>query len=218
MRAPTTLAATPEPTPLAEYLTGVLASLRPLPPLDVDLTRSAGRILADEVRARTSYPAFDHASIDGYAARSEDIAGAAPDRPVRLSVVGDLNAASWRAARVVPGTCYAVAAGAPLPVDADVVVPPAGTDQGMTAVEIHEQPRRGTGLRRAGEEIPIGTVLAGPGLRLAPALVAILAATGVGRVSVRPGPRVSVIASGDELVDAGRASQAGQVVDVSSHA
>jgi molybdopterin molybdotransferase len=218
MRPTTTLAATPESTPLAEYLTGVLRLLRPLAPLDMDLTQSSGRILADEVRARTAFPAYDHAAIDGYAVRSEDILGATPDRPVRLSVVGDLTAASWRSARLVAGTCFAVAAGAPLPAGADVVVPPADTDQGMTAVEIRQQPKRGNGLRRAGEEIEAGTVLAGPGDHLTPALVAMLAATGVGQVTVRPSPRVAVIASGDELVDAGRASQAGQVVDVDSHA
>ena len=48
--------------------------------------------------------------------------------------------------------------------------------------------------------------------------MAVLAATGVGHVVVRPSPRVAVIATGDELVDAGRASQAGQVVDANSHA
>jgi molybdopterin molybdotransferase len=218
MSAQTTLATTPEPTPLADYLTGVLNSLRPLPPLELDLTQSYGRALADEVRAPTGFPAFDHASIDGYAARLEDILGAAPHRPVRLNVVGDLTAASWRPVRVTAGTCFAVASGAPLPAGSDVVVPPAWTDQGMAAVEIREQPKRGHGLRRAGAEIRAGTVLADAGAYLTPALVAMLAATGVGDVTVRPSPRVTVIATGDELVDAGRASQVGQVVDVNSYA
>ncbi|MDT5025132.1 MAG: molybdopterin molybdotransferase, partial [Micromonosporaceae bacterium] len=95
MTAQTTLAPTPELTPLAEFLAGVLKKLRPLPPIDMDLTQSYGNVLAEEVRAPTALPAFDHASIDGYAARSEDIMGAAAHRPVRLNVVGDLSAASW---------------------------------------------------------------------------------------------------------------------------
>jgi molybdopterin molybdotransferase len=189
-----------------------------LPPLDLDLTQSCGKVLAEEVRARSAFPAFDHASIDGYAVRAQDIMGAAPHRPVRLNVVGDLSAASWRPVRVAPGTCFAVAAGAPLPAATDTVVPPAWTDQGMAAVEIREQPRRGNGLRRQGEEIKAGSVLAGPGAYVTPALLAMLASTGVEHVSVRPSPRVTVIACGDELVDAPRISQAGQVVDVNSHA
>jgi molybdopterin molybdotransferase len=218
MTAQTTLAATPELTPLADFLSGVLNKLRPLPPLDLDLTQSYGNVLAEEVRAPTGLPAFDHASIDGYAARSEDILGAAPHRPVRLNVVGDLSASSWRPVRVAPGTCFSVAAGAPLPAAADVVVPPALTDQGMAAVEIREQPKRGHGVRRAGDEIKAGTAIGTPGAYVTPALIAVLAASGVGHVVVRPSPRVAVIATGDELVDAGRASQPGQVVDANSHA
>jgi molybdopterin molybdotransferase len=218
MTAQTTLAPTPELTPLAEFLAGVLKKLRPLPPIDMDLTQSYGNVLAEEVRAPTALPAFDHATIDGYAARSEDIMGAAAHRPVRLNVVGDLSAASWRPVRVAPGTCFSVASGAPLPAAADVVVPPDWTDQGMAAVEIREQPKRGHGLRRAGEEIKAGTAIGVPGAYMTPALVAVLAATGVGHVVVRPSPRVAVIATGDELVEAGRASQPGQVVDANSHA
>jgi len=218
MTAQTTLAPTPELTPLAEFLAGVLKKIQPLPPLDLDLTQAYGNVLAGDVRAPTALPPFDRAAIDGYAARSEDLLGAAPHRTVRLNVVGDLSASSWRPVRVAPGTCYSVAAGAPLPATADVVIPPSSTDQGMAAVEIRDQPRRGHGVRRAGDELAAGTVLAEAGVYVTPALVALLAGTGVARVQVRPNPRVAVISTGDELVEAGRASQPGQVVDVNSHA
>ena len=218
MHLETTLAPTLEPTPLADFLSGVLKRLRPLPALDLDLTQAFGNVLAEDVRASTPLPAFDHAADDGYAARWEDVIGAAPLRPVRLNVVGDVSAASWRPVRVAPGTCFSIAAGAPLPAAANVVIPPGVTDQGMAAVEVREQPKRGRGVRRAGDEIKAGTVIAPAGSYVTPAVVAVLAATGVGHVVVRPSPRVSVIATGDELVDAGRASQPGQVVDANSHA
>lgn len=207
-----------ELVPLAEYLATVLRGLRPLPPLDLDLTQAYGNVLAEQVRAPGTLPAYDHAAIDGYAARWEDVSGADRDRPVRLNVVGDLLASSWRPVRLTPGSCFSVAAGALLPAAADVVVPVSWTDQGMAAVEIYQNPRRGHGIRRAGEEIRQGTVLAQAGSYVTPALVSVLAATGVGHVVVRPTPRVVVVATGDELVDVGRASQPGQVVDANSHA
>ena len=49
-------------------------------------------------------------------------------------------------------------------------------------------------------------------------MVAVFAATGIGHVVVRPSPRVVIVATGDELVDVGRPSQPGQVVDANSHA
>ena len=80
-------------------------------------------------------------------------------------------------------------------------------------------PKRGYGVRRAGDELP-----AGHGAGAAPARTSprpwwrCFAATGIGHVVVRPSPRVVVVATGDELVDVGRASQPGQVVDANSHA
>ena len=83
MTAQTTLAPTPELTPLADYLAGVLRRLRPLPSLELDLTQAFGSVLAEEVRALGALPAFDHSTIDGYAARSADLAGTA--RTVRCA-------------------------------------------------------------------------------------------------------------------------------------
>ncbi|MBQ1069549.1 gephyrin-like molybdotransferase Glp, partial [Micromonospora sp. D75] len=224
-------AAANELTPLADYLGSVLRRLRALPPLDLDLTQAYGNVLAEDVVAPHSYPAFDQAAVDGYAARWEDISGGsrgpgyvpAPSgmpggRSIRLNVVGDLGAASWRPVRLTPGSCFSVAAGAPLPIGADVVVPVEWTDQGMAAVEIFRAPKRGYGLRRAGEELVAGTLLARAGAYVSPALVAVFAATGIGHVVVRPSPRVVIVATGDELVDVGRGSQPGQVVDTNSHA
>ncbi|MEV4847148.1 gephyrin-like molybdotransferase Glp [Micromonospora matsumotoense] len=217
-------AAANELTPLADYLGSVLRRLRALPPLDLDLTQAYGNVLASDVVAPHSFPAFDQAAVDGYAARWEDLVGygpvpsGGPGRAVRLNVVGDLGAASWRPVRLTPGSCFSVAAGAPMPIAADVVVPVEWTDQGMAAVEIFRTPKRGYGVRRAGEELPAGTVLARAGTYVAPALVAVFAATGIGHVVVRPSPRVVIVATGDELVDVGRGSQPGQVVDANSHA
>jgi molybdopterin molybdotransferase len=205
-----------ELTPLADYLGSVLRRLAPLPPLDLDLTEAYGTVLAEDVVAAHESPSFDFAAVDGYAASSEDLVAGA--RAVRLSVIGDLTAASWRPVRLTPGACFSVAAGAPLPVAADTVVPAEWTDQGMAAVEVRQIPKRGHGVRRAGDEISAGTVLARAGTAVSPGLVAVFAATGIAHVVVRPSPRVVVVATGDELVDVGRVSQPGQVVDVSSHA
>jgi molybdopterin molybdotransferase len=207
-----------EALPLADYLTRVLTQIRPLPAVSLDVSQAHGSVVAEEVRAPGPLPSFDHATVDGYAVRAEDLAGAAFGRSVRLGVVGDLTASSWRPVRLGAGSCVAVAAGAPLPATADLVVPPSATDQGMAAVEIHSAPRRGHGVRRTGGEIPGGSVIATAGTYVTPALLGLLAATGVGRLSVRPRPQVAIVATGDELIAAGRVSQPGQVVDANSPA
>jgi molybdopterin molybdotransferase len=216
MTAAVEVDAAAERTPLAHYLGSVLRRLEALPPIDLDLTQAYGNVLAQDVFAPHRLPSHDHAAIDGYAARFEDLAG--PGGSVRLSVLGDLTASSWRPVRLTPGSCFSVAAGSPLPTAADVVVPSEWTDQGMALVEIFQVPKRGHGIRRAGDEMAPGTLLARSGADITPALLAVFAATGISHVVVRPTPRVAVVATGDELVDPGRASQPGQVVDVNSYA
>jgi molybdopterin molybdotransferase len=205
-------------TPLADYLGSVLRRVDALPALDLDLTQAHGNVLAEDVVAQHPFPAFDQAGIDGYAARSDDLVPATPGRPVQLNVIGDLAASSWRPARLTQQSCFSVAAGAQLPIGADVIIPVEWTDQGMAAVEVQRLPKRGYGVRRAGEEVEAGEVLARSGAVVTPALVAALAASGIGHVVVRPTPRVVILATGDELVEAGRVSQPGQIVDVNSHA
>ncbi|MEK8108148.1 hypothetical protein NKG94_30500 [Micromonospora sp. M12] len=221
-------AAANELTPLADYLGSVLRRLRALPPLDLDLTQAHGNVLAEDVVAPHAFPAFDQAAVDGYAARWEDISGGPgpelrpgppahrrPDHPAqrgRRSRRRELAAGPAHSRFVLLGGRRA-----PLPVAADVVVPVEWTDQGMAAVEIFRTPN-GVRVRRAGEELPVGTLLAQAGTYVSPALVAVFAATGIGHVVVRPSPRVVIVATGDELVDVGRGSQPGQVVDANSHA
>jgi molybdopterin molybdotransferase len=211
-------AAIAELTPLAEYLGVILRGLRPLPSLEIDLTQAYGNVLAEDIYSPGPLPAFDHAAIDGYAARSEDLLGCDRNRPAHLNVIGDLSAASWRPVRLTHGTCFAVAAGTAMPAMADVVIPANFTDQGVAAVEIFFAPKKGYGVRRAGDEIAAGTQLVAAGTYVTPAIIAVLAAAGIGNVIVRPSPRVVVVATGDELVDMGRPSQPGQIVDVNSHA
>jgi len=88
----------------------------------------------------------------------------------------------------------------------------------MASVEIAHPARRGFGTRRIGEVLPEGALLAKAGGSVTPALVGVLAASGIGHVVVRPSPRVVIVSTGDELVEAGRVSQPGQIVDVNSHA
>lgn len=202
---------------LAEYLTGVLGGIRPLRPLELALLDAYSGVLVEDVFSAAALPAFDSAAIDGYAVRAEDLVGASAENPVRLPVVGELRARSWQPTRALPGACFAVAAGAPLPTGADAVVPAAWTNHGMAHLQISRALNREAYVRRAGSELPAGAVIAAAGTRVTAGLVGLLAAAGVDKVTVRPRPRVAVVSIGDELVDAGRASAPGQVVDVNSY-
>lgn len=202
---------------LAEYLTGVLAGIRPLRPLELALLDAHGGVLADDVIARAAVPAYDASAIDGYAVRSDDVSDARSGQPVTLSVIGEVRAAAWQASRVSPGSCYQVAAGSALPAGADTVIPLADTDRGVVTVAIGTALRRNQNVLRTGEQVKAGAVVASAGQLVTPGLVGLLAAAGIDHVQVRPKPRVVVVSTGDELADIGAQAGPGQVLDVNSY-
>ncbi len=196
---------------VSDQLTEVLAAVRPAAPLDVVLADAEGTILAQDVVAPGDVPAIDVAGCDGYAVRLADAPGVLP-------VVDDARVTAPVPVHLVPGTAVLVAAGAPLPVGAEAVVPLAATDRGRARVEIREGATAGGHVRVAGSDAAAGAVVLGQGTRLAARHLALAALVGCGRLRVHPRPRVVVAAVGDELVEPGRPRAAGRVHDADSHA
>ena len=207
----------------------MLRRLRPLPPLDLDLTQAYGNVLAEDVIAPHAFPAFDQAAIDGYAARWEDIAG----RPSgytgrRFRHSRGPFGSTWSATSARPVGVRFGSTPAPVsrsrPARRCRLRPtwssrPSGPTRAWPRWRCIRAPKRGYGVRRAGEEVARRRG-ARPRRH----------ATSHRRWSrsSRPpasvtwwcvrSPRVVIVATGDELVDVGRASQPGQVVDANSHA
>ena len=196
-----------------EHVAVVLSRAAPLEPLDVSLLDSRGCLLADAVTAPWPLPPFDAAGVDGYAVRSDDVRAASAQSPVALPVVDDVPA-GYRASRpVAQGAAIRIASGAPLPAGADAVVPRDRTDAGMPTVSVQAPVGSGEGIRRAGEDLPAGYVVLEAGASVGAREVALLAAVGQSRVSVRPKPRVVVISTGTELIEPGAALTPGLIPD-----
>ena len=200
-----------------QHLTDILAGIHPVAPLQLQLLDAHGYILAEDVAADVDLPPFDNSSVDGYAVRYADLAGATSASPVSLPVVGDVAAGSQAAYTVQPGLCVRIMTGAPVPVGADAVVPLEWTDGGIATVVIDKAPDPGAHIRRTGEDVRTGTSVLTAGTRLGPGQIGLLAAVGRDRVVVRPRPRVVVISTGSELVEPGSRAGAGQIHDSNSY-
>jgi molybdopterin molybdotransferase len=201
-----------------EQLERVLAAAVRPAPVRVAISDAHGLRCAEEIVSSRPLPGFDQAAIDGYAVRSVDLAGASPEQPVSVPVVGEIPAGSRQPLRLQPGQAVRVATGAPLPTLADAVVPVAYTDGGAARLAVHRGVPSAAFVRRIGEDVQPGDVAVRRDAVIGAAQVALLAAAGRDKVLVYPKPRVAVISVGDELVDLVRAPGAGQVADVCSHA
>ena len=185
--------------PVDEALAIALAHTPRLSAEEVDLASAVGRVLAEDVRADADMPPFDRSAMDGYAVRASDVAGA----PVVLRVAGLVRAGQYPDRPLPAGEAVQVMTGAPVPSGATAVQPVEKTRavDGGARVFILEPVATGAHIARQGAEVQAGDVVLEAGRIIDPATVAVLAAVGKARVKVGRRPVVSVLVTGDELVD-----------------
>lgn len=203
----------------------LLAALPMVQAVDkVNLLEGRDRVLAEAVAATLDYPPFDNSSMDGFALRAVDVAGATPDAPVSLKVVGDAAAGQAEVVGVTPGTAVRIMTGARLPSGADAIVKIEDTDAGraeMNAtlpaqVKVGRAVDVGAYIRVAGEDFQAGAEALHPGRRLRPQDIALLAMFGLPEVLVYRQPRVAIFSTGDELLSIDVPLMPGKIRDTNS--
>ena len=98
-----------------QALAAVLAGVTVLPAETVALLEALGRVLAEPIVAQDSLPPFANSSMDGYALRAADLAGAGPEKPVTLRVVADIAAGKVVTDVIESGSAARIMIGAPMP-------------------------------------------------------------------------------------------------------
>jgi molybdopterin molybdotransferase len=186
--------------PVQEAIRIVEEQTARLAPERVALVHALGRVLAEDVFADSDLPPFNRAQMDGYAVRSSDTASA----PVRLRVAGESAAGRGWHKSLGAGQAVRIMTGAPVPVGADSVQKVEVTreleEAGQASVEIMEATVPGQFIVERASEIRSGERVLQAGDQVNAARMAALASFGYAHVLVGARPRVSVLATGTELV------------------
>jgi molybdopterin molybdotransferase len=150
--------------------------------------------------------------MDGYAVRSEDTRGASKDDPAVLTVIEDLPAGYVARRQIKKGEVIRIMTGAPLPEGADSVVMVEETEASGEKVKIFTEVKPGQHIRKAGEDVKKGELVIPKCTVLRPAAIGMLASLRRSFVSVYQRPVVSILCTGDELVDVDGELKAGLIV------
>ena len=181
------------------------------------LSKSGGRVLARDLTAAEPVPPFDRSPYDGYALRASDTVHASKKTPVTLRVLEEIPAGRVPAAAVKEGTAAKVLTGAPIPEGADAVIKYERTVFTDETVTVFCPLAQGENIVRAGEDVRRGDVLAHSGNVIDPGTAGALAAHGVTAPLVYRVPKVGILSTGSELVDAGEVPRPGKIRNSNRH-
>ncbi len=174
-----------------------------LAPLTFDMV---GRILAEDQIADRDSPAFDKSMMDGIAVRSADV-------ETEFELTDTLIAGDVTKTVVRPGQAMRIMTGAPIPPGADAVVP---VEQTQTLSDIRVRvvgttPQTGRHILRRASEYRQGDPILTKGVALSPAVFGLLSGLGKTEAHCFSVPRVSVLSTGNEIVEAYEAPQGSQI-------
>lgn len=182
--------------PIADAIKIVLEQAAPLDSETIELSKVCGRILAEEILADMDLPPFDRSQMDGYALCAEDVRNAR----VKLKIVGESAAGKGWDGILNTGETVRIMTGAPVPEGADAVQKLELAREENEMVEIYESAKTGQNIVGRASEIQNGRRVFEAGEVVNEAMIASLASFGYSSVKVALPPRVSILATGSELV------------------
>ena len=197
--------------PVEDAQARLLALRGPLLPEKISFSECFGRYTSDDILAQRDQPAAPLSAMDGYAIRFDDLPGP-------WTVIGESAAGAAPNRTVNAGEAMRIFTGAIVPDGADTVI--AQEDiaaDGTTLTLTGDGPAtRDRHIRARATDFAAGDCLLPAGTRLTPGAIAAAAMSGADQLTVGRRPRVAILATGDELVQAGRALTAGQIPDSNS--
>jgi molybdenum cofactor synthesis domain-containing protein len=164
-------------------------------------------VLAEPLVSDQDLPEFPAATMDGFAVVADDVS------PWR-EILGDQYAGTMEQIEVTPGTAARIMTGAPVPRGATAVVRVESTEVRDDHVIIHQETVDDCeNIRPIGADLRSGDLLLKSGTMIGPAEIGVLASLGRSTVRVVRRARVSIMSTGDELVDPDQMPGPGQIRD-----
>ena len=184
----------------------------------VPIEKSLGRVAYEDLHSPIELPEFSRSVVDGYAVLSKDTHGAGESMPVFLNVIGRVEMGQVATDTIKSSTAIYVPTGAMIPPGADAVVMieyVENLDENTIAVYTPVAP--GQGIIKKGDDIKKGHKVLSKGKRIRARDIGVLSALGIEFIKVYEKIKVSVISTGDEIVNPFGEVSFGQIRDINTY-
>jgi len=196
----------------------ILLELSPVGTESVATVRARNRVLAEDLFSQVDLPHFHRAAMDGYAVKAKDTFGASQSLPAYLKLAGVVEMGKAATQTINKGEAIRISTGGMMPPEADAVVMVEYTDEtDRGLVEIHRSVSPWQNVIQIGDDIKKGDLVFSQGRRLRGHDLGALTGVGISSITVHKRPRVALISTGDEIVDADVEPQPGQVRNINQH-
>jgi molybdopterin molybdotransferase len=196
----------------------LLLAVEPVGSETVPSVLGRGRVLAEDLFSAVDLPHFHRAAMDGYAVRAKDTFGASQSLPAYFKLAGVVEMGKEATQPLNKGEAIRISTGGMMPPDADSVVMVEYTDEtdgGL--VEIHRAVSPWQNVIQIGDDIKKGDAVFSQGRRLRAHDLGALTGVGIASIAVHRRPRIALISTGDEIVDAEVEPRPGQVRNINQH-
>ncbi|MDO8966680.1 molybdopterin molybdotransferase MoeA [Algoriphagus sp.] len=171
----------------------------------LSLQKSLGKFTASPVLAPMDVPSFDNSGMDGYAIIWDE-------KGEGREVVEVIQAGAKPDFVLEKGKAVRIFTGAPVPEGADTVIPQEEIVRTDKMIFFNAQKFfRGANVRKKGAQCKVGWEAVPAGTKITPGTIGLLASLGIREVAVFPSPKVSLILTGDEILDLGNELLPGQI-------
>lgn len=175
------------------------------PITSLPLNEALGYTLASDVLSPINMPPFQQSAMDGYAVCSNG--------GNTFKLIDEVKAGDGHEPSLQPGEAIRIFTGAPVPTSADTVIRQEDTQVENDHLTVTSFPAKGANIRPKAEQIQEGQIALKKGHRINEASIGYLATLGITFVDVYHKPIVSILITGNELVDPGQELQYGQIYE-----
>ncbi|QUH26848.1 gephyrin-like molybdotransferase Glp [Serpentinicella alkaliphila] len=183
----------------------------------VGINDACGRILKNDLVSKENIPAFRRSTVDGYAMRSKDTIGCSESMPAFLKIIGETLMGAGTDLYVKEYEAVHVPTGGVVPNGADCVCMIENTEQILEEVMVYRPAAPLENIISVGDDVKNNEVVLTEGTVIKTQHISVLAALGYSEVEVYRRPKVSILSTGDELVDIWKIPEIGEIRDVNTY-